>query len=274
MSSSAPSSPPMEPMSPSQQAWASSSGMSPSRTDTQSILSPPPAYLDDQEESGPRAEGHDNGVQTDYQYTGSSRPTPPPQPQEIYRDPQSVELLAQLQERAWQRHQQQQQQSTSRQPSQRDERTIRPRPRNRRRRTDESDRDSVDSLNDGASASGSESDYSDYTGSTTSSFIREQEAQLKEALDQLELALKVVLCPLIGKWMGRRWAYWGEQTLMNRCGSEGLPHVNRVVLHTPSVRSQLSNAIMRTVDSVCASLVSPGSQKPRYPHGLPYLHCL
>lgn len=67
---------------------------------------------------------------------------------------------------------------------------------------------------DDASSSGSDdgSDDSDDYSTTTSQYIAEQEAQLREALEQLELALKVILCPLVGKWLGRRWAYWGASS--------------------------------------------------------------
>ncbi|PWN27825.1 hypothetical protein BDZ90DRAFT_172998 [Jaminaea rosea] len=70
---------------------------------------------------------------------------------------------------------------------------------------------------DDASSSDSDdgSEDSDDYSTTTSQYIAEQEAQLREALDQLELALKVILCPLVGKWLGRRWAYWGEYPPLN-----------------------------------------------------------
>lgn len=41
----------------------------------------------------------------------------------------------------------------------------------------------------------------------------DQEQQWKEAMEQIDLAVRVVLCPLFGKYMGRQWALWGECSL-------------------------------------------------------------
>jgi len=32
----------------------------------------------------------------------------------------------------------------------------------------------------------------------------------EESLDQLRQLFSAVLLPLVGKWMGRRWSYWGQ----------------------------------------------------------------
>ena len=36
------------------------------------------------------------------------------------------------------------------------------------------------------------------------------EAEWQESLQQLELLLSMVLVPFIGKWLGRRCAFWGN----------------------------------------------------------------
>lgn len=96
--------------------------------------------------------------------------------------------------------------------------------RSRRRRTSnrraeddvESDEDDGNGDRDGQISDGDSSDGQDASDSeslfsqTTSQYLAEQERHLQEAMDQLELALKVILCPLLGKWLGRKWAYWGE----------------------------------------------------------------
>lgn len=48
------------------------------------------------------------------------------------------------------------------------------------------------------------------TSSVLSRLEREREEQFQEAIDQLELTFRLIVCPLFGKWMGRKWAYWGE----------------------------------------------------------------
>lgn len=96
--------------------------------------------------------------------------------------------------------------------------------RSRRRRTSnrraeddvESDEDDGNGDRGGQNSDGNSSDGQDASDSeslfsqTTSQYLAEQERHLQEAMDQLELALKVILCPLLGKWLGRKWAYWGE----------------------------------------------------------------
>ncbi len=34
----------------------------------------------------------------------------------------------------------------------------------------------------------------------------------EESLEQLAQIVSVVLLPFLGKWLGRRWSYWGENT--------------------------------------------------------------
>ncbi|CAO1614944.1 unnamed protein product [Sympodiomycopsis kandeliae] len=67
---------------------------------------------------------------------------------------------------------------------------------NRRHRNDIDDVSDVDDDDDGE------------WSITTSEFEREQQEQWDEAMEQLQLAFKIIICPLFGKWMGRRWAYW------------------------------------------------------------------
>jgi hypothetical protein len=37
----------------------------------------------------------------------------------------------------------------------------------------------------------------------------------EESLQQLHQLLTVVLMPFMGKWLGRRWSYWGQLSLCN-----------------------------------------------------------
>lgn len=166
---------------------ATSDASTPGWTDARS--SPPSTYLDD--------ELAENSL------TGGGVGSATPMEQERRGgDPQHLELLGQLQQQAWRRRQQWLGLGIGEESG--DRRTLRQRPRRRQDRG----RDSVQALNGDDDVSDG-SDWSG-TGSTTSSYVREQETQLREAWGQLELALKVVLCPLLGKWAGRRWAYWGE----------------------------------------------------------------
>lgn len=60
-------------------------------------------------------------------------------------------------------------------------------------------------------------------GSSTSVSPSEEEAysdaerEWRESLQQLELMLTLVLIPYLGKYFGRKCAYWGEWDEMNRC---------------------------------------------------------
>jgi hypothetical protein len=46
---------------------------------------------------------------------------------------------------------------------------------------------------------------------TLSDDFSDAEAEWRESLDQLELLLTMVLVPFVGKYLGRRCAYWGRQ---------------------------------------------------------------
>lgn len=37
----------------------------------------------------------------------------------------------------------------------------------------------------------------------------------EESLQQLHQLLTVVLMPFLGKWLGRRWSYWGQPSICN-----------------------------------------------------------
>ncbi|OBZ78800.1 hypothetical protein A0H81_00858 [Grifola frondosa] len=36
------------------------------------------------------------------------------------------------------------------------------------------------------------------------------EEEWRESLEQLQQLFAIVLMPYLGKWLGRRWSYWGE----------------------------------------------------------------
>lgn len=36
------------------------------------------------------------------------------------------------------------------------------------------------------------------------------EEEWRESLEQLQQLFGIILLPLIGRWMGRKWSYWGE----------------------------------------------------------------
>ncbi len=51
---------------------------------------------------------------------------------------------------------------------------------------------------------------------TESDFNDEEEAAMiqeewEESLRQLETVISIIIIPYFCKWMGRRWAYWGER---------------------------------------------------------------
>lgn len=53
------------------------------------------------------------------------------------------------------------------------------------------------------------------SASSDSSYDSEEEYRLaqqewEESLNQLQQLISVVLMPFIGKWLGRRWSYWGK----------------------------------------------------------------
>ena len=43
--------------------------------------------------------------------------------------------------------------------------------------------------------------------------------ELQESFRQMEMMLSIFIIPYIGKWWGRRWAFWGESTW--RCLADG-----------------------------------------------------
>ncbi|MCJ1340437.1 hypothetical protein MMC09_005733 [Bachmanniomyces sp. S44760] len=67
------------------------------------------------------------------------------------------------------------------------------------------DPDEIDSLPD--SASSDDIDSSDEDGDYGES---DAEREWKESLQQLELLLTMVVVPYVGKYFGRKCAYWGE----------------------------------------------------------------
>lgn len=63
--------------------------------------------------------------------------------------------------------------------------------------------DSLPSSSAGSSTSVSPSEDDDYS---------DAEREWKESLQQLELLLTMVLVPYLGKYFGRKAAYWGERS--------------------------------------------------------------
>jgi hypothetical protein len=58
---------------------------------------------------------------------------------------------------------------------------------------------------------------SDIDESEASSYDSDEEYQLaqeewEESIRQLQHLVSAVLLPLVGKWLGRRWSYWGPST--------------------------------------------------------------
>lgn len=40
------------------------------------------------------------------------------------------------------------------------------------------------------------------------------EQEWRESLDQLQQLFSIVLLPYLGKWLGRRWSYWGASLVL------------------------------------------------------------
>lgn len=77
----------------------------------------------------------------------------------------------------------------------------------------------VDSLPSSSAGSSTSADDGDYGSS-------DAEREWRESLQQLELLLTMVLVPYLGKYFGRRCAYWGESTytaLLRQCGRAADP---------------------------------------------------
>ena len=51
------------------------------------------------------------------------------------------------------------------------------------------------------------SEYSDDDDERERALIREE---WEDSLRQMQMLFSIVLVPFFGKWMGRRWSYWGE----------------------------------------------------------------
>lgn len=87
-----------------------------------------------------------------------------------------------------------------------------------------SDQDEVESLPSvSASDSSLEGDFSD--GDEES----DAEREWKESIQQLELLLTMVIIPFVGKYLGRKCAYWGT------FGSNGI-HILLSLPHSSSLR--------------------------------------
>ncbi|KAK5127180.1 hypothetical protein LTR85_008541 [Meristemomyces frigidus] len=71
----------------------------------------------------------------------------------------------------------------------------------------EEDVDSLPSSSAGSSTSASPSEDGDYSSS-------DAEREWRESLQQLELLLTMVLVPYLGKYFGRKCAYWGWAKFM------------------------------------------------------------
>jgi hypothetical protein len=75
--------------------------------------------------------------------------------------------------------------------------------------------DEIDSLPE------SQTDSDDVTVSESDYEESDAEKEWKESLQQLELLLSLVIVPYMGKYFGRKFAYWGKSTeVRNKC--EGL----------------------------------------------------
>jgi hypothetical protein len=75
--------------------------------------------------------------------------------------------------------------------------------------------DEIDSLPE------SQTDSDDVTVSESDFEESDAEKEWKESLQQLELLLSMVIVPYMGKYFGRKFAYWGERAeARNKC--EGL----------------------------------------------------
>lgn len=63
-----------------------------------------------------------------------------------------------------------------------------------------------------------DSDLSDFSSSSSTSDDSEDEErqaalireEWEESMRQMQMLVSIVIMPYFGKWMGRRWSYWGE----------------------------------------------------------------
>lgn len=51
------------------------------------------------------------------------------------------------------------------------------------------------------------------------------EQEWKESLEQLQQLFSIVLLPYLGKWLGRKWSYWGMLLFCSRLYSVIMPRV-------------------------------------------------
>lgn len=120
-------------------------------------------------------------------------------------------------------------------------------------------------------SSSDEGDSESQWSITTSQFEREQEEQWKEAMDQLQLAVQIIICPLLGKYMGRRWAYWGAYEREREIGHQN--HTRRRHAFSRYTRSpalpcaQRSHGINYTAGYHSNSLASAGCPIRSFPAG-------
>jgi hypothetical protein len=63
-----------------------------------------------------------------------------------------------------------------------------------------SDADEIDSLPSSSTSSSADDDE----------YVSDAEREWRESLEQIELALTMILVPVMGKYLGRKAAYWGE----------------------------------------------------------------
>lgn len=63
-----------------------------------------------------------------------------------------------------------------------------------------SDADEIDSLPSSSTSSAADDDE----------YVSDAEREWRESLEQIELALTMILVPVMGKYLGRKAAYWGE----------------------------------------------------------------
>lgn len=82
---------------------------------------------------------------------------------------------------------------------------------------------------------------------------RKAQQEWEESIAQLNLALQVMVLPFFGKWLGRKWSYWGA-------------------LHAKSTLSEILNADSRLFFlAPCARQHSPGTNSTALRQ--PYLAC-
>ncbi|PWN21800.1 hypothetical protein BCV69DRAFT_281726 [Microstroma glucosiphilum] len=130
--------------------------------------------------------------------------------------PQSLDLISRIQERAWRR-------------------TLGEGKKSRRSRKsksathlgrgtydsdgdDDDDVSSLASLDETASITTHSNSQSWPSDTYQESDDYDQEQQWREAMEQIDLAVRIVLCPLFGKYMGRQWALWAFSRYQNHGG--------------------------------------------------------